>query len=107
MLMGLALAGASGLCMAAGEPDAAQLEQGKLLFQSKAVPACAICHTMQDAGASGTIGANLDELKPKKDRIIKALKEGLGAMPSFAATLSEADMNAVAAYVEHATGADK
>ena len=108
IVMGLALAGVSGICAAAGEaPDAAQLEQGKVLFQSKAVPACAVCHTLQDAGTTGTIGPNLDEIKPDTARVLKAVKEGMGAMPSFAATLSEADMNAVAAYVAHATGANK
>lgn len=96
----------TGACMgvASASPDAATLERGKELFTSKAVPACAICHALADAGAAGAIGPDLDELKPDADRIKKAMKEGIGAMPSFAATMSEEDMNAVAAYVVHATG---
>jgi len=87
--------------------DSAQLERGKTLFTSAAVPACAVCHTLADAGTSGTIGPDLDELKPGMDQIKRVLREGDGAMPSFSATMSEADMNAVAAYVVHATGGAK
>lgn len=90
---------------AMADADPAQLEEGKLLFQSAAAPACAICHTMQDAGATGGIGPDLDELKPDLDRVKKALEEGMGAMPSFADTLTEAQRDAVAAYVVHASGA--
>lgn len=93
--------------VSAAGPDAAQLERGKTLFTSAAVPACAICHTMADAGASGSIGPDMDELKPDAQRVKKALREGMGAMPSFATTLTEEDMNAVAAYVVHASGAAK
>ncbi len=83
--------------------DEAQLARGKELFMSKAVPACAVCHTMADAGSKGAIGPNLDELKPDAARIMKVLNEGMGAMPAFKATLSPADMDAVAAYVVKAT----
>lgn len=105
-LVAALFAGLAQAASAAG-PDAAQLERGKTLFISAAVPACAICHTMADAGSSGSIGPDLDELKPDMERVKKALREGMGAMPSFAATMSEDDMNAVAAYVVHATGATK
>lgn len=83
--------------------DDAKLARGKEVFMSKAVPACAICHTLADAGAAGVIGPNLDELKPDAARIMKVLKEGMGTMPSFAATLSAEDQEAVAAYIVHAT----
>jgi mono/diheme cytochrome c family protein len=94
----------AGASMAAG-PDAAQLEKGKTLFKSGAVPACAVCHTLKDAEAVGTIGPDLDELKPNAQRVKQIMKEGAGAMPSFAATLDDASMDAVAAYVANATGA--
>ena len=83
--------------------DDAQLARGKELFISKAVPACAVCHTMADAGSKGAIGPNLDELKPDAARVIKVLNEGMGAMPAFKPTLSPADMEAVTAYVVKAT----
>ena len=90
----------------AAAPDDAQLETGKTLFLTGAVPACAVCHTLQDAQATGTIGPDLDELKPDAARVKKIMVEGAGAMPSFAATLDDAAMDAISAYVAHATGAD-
>ncbi|MGB3289034.1 MAG: cytochrome c [Burkholderiaceae bacterium] len=96
-----------GLAGSAWAADAAQLERGKTLFVSAAVPACAVCHTLSDAGSTGAIGPDLDELKPDAARIKKVLKEGMGVMPSFASTLDEASMDAIAAYVVHATGGGK
>jgi len=93
----------AGACWASG-PDSQQLEQGKTLFLSGSVPACAICHALQDAGAAGAIGPDLDELKPDAERIKKVLEEGMGVMPSFADSLDEAAMEAIAAYIVHATG---
>jgi len=84
--------------------DAAALERGKILFSTAATPiACAICHTLADAEASGAIGPDLDELKPGKDVVLQVLKEGMGAMPSFAETMNEADMQAVADYIVKVT----
>lgn len=100
---GLALIVASVSCLADQPQNADLLEQGKALFTTKAVPACAICHALADAGATGTIGPDLDELKPDEARIKKALHEGIGVMPSFATTMTEDEMNAVASYVIHAT----
>lgn len=85
-------------------PDAATLEEGKELFLSKAVPACAVCHTLSDAGAAGTIGPDLDEIKPSFDAVKKALYEGLGVMPNFSETLTEEQINAVSGYVSHVAG---
>lgn len=83
--------------------DAAQLEQGKTLFTSSAQPiACSVCHTLKDADAVGTIGPDLDELKPDADRIRKTMMEGMGAMPSFAA-LDEGDREAIITYVVEVT----
>ena len=94
----------AGMLSVASAADADTLARGKALFTGKAVPACAVCHTLADAGAEGSIGPDLDELKPEKSRILKALKEGMGAMPSFAASLSDEDRDAVADYVVSATG---
>jgi len=83
--------------------DTNMLELGRTVFTQKAAPACAICHTLADAGSSGAIGPDLDELKPSKETVLKVLKEGMGVMPSFAETLSQEDMEAVASYVEAVT----
>ncbi len=102
-IVALTLAGAAGPCMADGAADAGMLALGKALFQTQATPACAICHTLADAGAEGAIGPNLDELKPGLEQVRRALKDGVGVMPSFADTLSEDELNAVAEYVVSAS----
>lgn len=86
--------------------DAAELARGKELF-TKIQPACAVCHTLQAAGAEGQVGPVLDELKPDAPRVLRALKAGIGVMPSYAERMSEKDMKAVASFVAHATGAAK
>ena len=84
--------------------DAAELEIGKALFIGGAQPiACSVCHTLDDAGTTGTIGPDLDELQPDADRIRKTMLEGMGAMPSFADTLDESEREAIIKYVIHAT----
>jgi len=60
---------------------------GKNLFVN-AVPACAVCHTLKDAGAEGVVGLILDELKPDASRVGKALRNGLCNMPSYNTILS-------------------
>lgn len=95
------LAGA--LPLGAAAQDAAELELGKKLFSS-AVPACALCHTLKDAGASGSIGPDLDELRPDAARVGAAMRNGIGSMPSFRSNLTEAQLAAVARYVAEASG---
>lgn len=85
--------------------DAAQMALGKKLFTTLAVPACALCHTLKDAGAEGAVGPIFDELKPDAARVAKALRDGLGSMPSYKASLSEVQITALARYVSKASGA--
>ncbi len=87
--------------------DAAQQELGKKLFTQLAVPSCALCHTLKDAGTNGAVGPVLDELQPDAQRVVTALKNGIGSMPSFKNNLSEVQIQALAKYVEKATGAAK
>lgn len=91
--LALALASAGGLACA---DDA-----GRKLFTT-VTPACALCHTLKDAGAKGEVGPSLDELKPDRERVIKALKVGIGQMPAFP-QLTAAEVEALASYVEKAT----
>ena len=99
MLAGLACGTASG-----ADDDAALMALGKTLFTVGAVPPCATCHTLKDAGATGAIGPSFDDLQPAADRVVAALKSGIGAMPSYSASLSEAQMRALARYVAKASG---
>lgn len=104
-LLAAALATAS-LSVGAADDAAAELAEGKLLFTQKAVPACAVCHTLADAGAEGAIGPVLDELKPDAARVAKAVKNGLGQMPAYT-SLSDAQIQAIARYVAKASGGAK
>ena len=63
---------AAGACASAAAADPAELARGKELF-TKIQPACAVCHTLQAAGAEGQVGPVLDELKPDAGRVLRAL----------------------------------
>jgi len=64
---------------------------------------CAGCHTLADAGSTGTIGPNLDDLKPPYDAVVSQVTNGGGGMPAFGDSLSEEQIQDVAAYVTAAT----
>lgn len=84
--------------------DDPQLVEGRVLFTGGATPPCAICHTLKDAAATGMVGPSLDELRPDEDRVVTAVRGGIGAMPSFAASLTETQIRALARYVAKASG---
>jgi mono/diheme cytochrome c family protein len=65
---------------------------------------CGSCHTLTAAGTSGTIGPNLDESKPSKELAMERVRDGRGAMPSFADSLSPEQIEAVAEYVSQNAG---
>ena len=95
------------LALLATEPAAdTQVEQGRLVFTREAQPSCSICHTLADAGSSGLIGPNLDELKPSADRVRNAVTGGVAVMPPFAGILSQEQIDAVARYVAKVTGGE-
>jgi len=79
---------------AAGDPVA-----GKEIFLTVAQPSCSGCHTLSDAGSSGSIGPNLDAASPSYDKVVERVTDGQGVMPSFAGSLSEQQIQDVAAYV--------
>jgi mono/diheme cytochrome c family protein len=73
---------------------------GKSIFAAN----CASCHTLADAGTTGTVGPNLDESRPPKDLVVDRVTNGQGAMPSFKGALDPAQIEAVADYVSTAAG---
>ena len=81
---------------AEGGGDAAA---GKQVFESAG---CVSCHTLSEAGATGTIGPNLDQAQPPAELVIERVTNGQGAMPSFEDSLSEQQIQDVAAYVSSA-----
>jgi cytochrome c553 len=66
--------------------------------------ACGGCHTLADAGTSGTVGPNLDESMPDYELALDRVTNGQGGMPSFSSTLTEQQIADVAAYVSSAAG---
>ena len=74
---------------------------GKQVFESAG---CTACHTLADAGSTGTVGPNLDEAKPPASLVVDRVTNGKGAMPSFKGQLSETQIQDVAAYVSSAAG---
>jgi mono/diheme cytochrome c family protein len=80
---------------AAGDPAA-----GKAVFTAN----CGGCHALADAGTTGAVGPNLDDLKPDEAKVKHQVEVGGGAMPAFKGTLSDADIANVAAYVASVAG---
>jgi mono/diheme cytochrome c family protein len=66
---------------------------------------CASCHSLADAGATGTVGPNLDATQPPYDLVVERVTNGQGGMPSFADSLMEEQIQDVAAYVSSVAGA--
>ena len=87
--------GAETTATAAGDPVA-----GKVVFTAS----CGGCHTLADAGASGSVGPNLDEAKPSVELVSDRVTNGLNGMPSFKGQLEEKQIEDVSAYVSSAAG---
>lgn len=85
---------------ASGGGGATAAPNGKEIFSAN----CASCHTLKDAGASGTVGPNLDQLKPPSAVVSRQVNNGGGAMPAFKGTLTPAEIAAVSKYVASAAG---
>lgn len=78
------------------EPVEGDPEAGKSVFASAA---CGSCHTLEEAGSSGTIGPNLDDTPMNQDAIVRQVTDGGGGMPAFGDQLSEEQIRDVAAFV--------
>jgi mono/diheme cytochrome c family protein len=79
-----------------GDPTA-----GSSVFKSAA---CGSCHTLAAAHATGTVGPNLDQLKPNYRAVTAQVTNGGAQMPSFKQSLSTQKIADVAAYVVKSTG---
>jgi mono/diheme cytochrome c family protein len=86
---------------AAAPTTPADVARGKQVFTSAG---CAACHTLSDAGATGTVGPDLDAAKPSATLVTDRVTNGLGVMPSFAGKLSPEEITDVAAYVSGTAG---
>jgi cytochrome c oxidase subunit 2 len=89
---------------------------GKTLFTEAAQPtACKSCHTLADAGATGTTGPNLDEVVPDlseaeiRESIMDPdanITEGFqpGLMPRYGDSLSPEQVDALVTYLKEVAG---
>jgi uncharacterized membrane protein len=108
-LAGVAAAGVIALAIAlepdgesnAAPPTAAAIARGRTVFASAG---CGGCHTLADAGATGSVGPSLDGARPSRGRVEQVVTTGRGVMPAFRNRLSEAEIGAVAAYVSSVAG---
>jgi mono/diheme cytochrome c family protein len=87
-----------------GGASAAMIAEGKTVFTTN----CGSCHTLAEAGTSGTIGPNLDELKPSESTVEQQVINGGGPMPAFGKEdlLDPEEVKAVATYVSSVAGTE-
>jgi mono/diheme cytochrome c family protein len=82
-------------------PGGGGAANGKQIFQTAG---CANCHTLKDAGSTGTVGPNLDQAKPPKSLVVDRVTNGKNVMPAFKSTLNAQQIQAVADYVSSVAG---
>jgi cytochrome c551 len=85
-----------------GDPKA-----GEIIFVNEG---CGGCHSLKDAGVigniddAGSIGPDLDTVKPSHEQVVEVVTNGKGAMPAFKGDISPKDIQDVAAYVSSVAG---
>jgi mono/diheme cytochrome c family protein len=79
---------------------AAEIKAGMTVFDTT----CASCHTLAAAGSTGTVGPNLDQLKPSAAIVSHQVINGGGGMPAFGSSLSKAQIAAVSLFVSSVAG---
>ncbi len=84
-----------------GGGDEGDAENGEAVFASAG---CGGCHVLSDAGSSGSVGPNLDDLQPSQEQVAAKVRVGGGGMPAFEGQLSDQEIQDVAAYVSSVAG---
>jgi cytochrome c553 len=64
---------------------------------------CGGCHTLAAAKSKGTVGPDLDQLRPDQQTVERQVRQGGVGMPSFAKKLSEIQISQVAQFVSTST----
>jgi cytochrome c553 len=90
-LLALGLAGCGG--------DDRQADGAKVFADA----GCGDCHTLAAADATGTVGPDLDQVRPDVARIVEQVTNGGGAMPAFGDRLSDSAIQDLAEFVSDAT----
>jgi len=94
------VAAVAGTGSANAKPPSQTGTDGKAIFQGN----CSSCHTLKAAGATGTVGPNLDQLKPAQAIVQHQVEVGGGPMPPFKGKLTDAQITAVAKFVADNAG---
>ena len=94
------VAAVAGTGSANAKPPSQTGTDGKAIFQGN----CSSCHTLKAAGATGTVGPNLDQLKPPQAIVQHQVEVGGGPMPPFKGKLTDAQITAVAKFVADNAG---
>ena len=84
-----------------GGGGSGEAPDGEAIF---AEAGCGGCHVLEAAGATGTVGPNLDDAKPSKELVIDRVTNGKGVMPAFKDSYSAEQIAAVADYVSQNAG---
>jgi cytochrome c oxidase subunit II len=99
-----------------GDEGGEEVTDGEQLFTEAAEPtACGSCHTLSEAGTTGTTGPNLDQVLPDlseqqlRQAIVEPeaeIAEGFspGLMPNYGESLSEAQVDGLVQYLEEVSG---
>jgi mono/diheme cytochrome c family protein len=84
--------------------ESALAAEGKTIFTTT----CGTCHALKEAGTSGEVGPNLDELEPDLARVEKQVINGGGPMPAFGkeGLLNSKEVKAVSTYVSSVAGTE-
>jgi cbb3-type cytochrome c oxidase subunit III len=74
---------------------------GEAIFKAAG---CAGCHTLAAAGSTGTVGPNLDQLRPSMSIVVRQVTNGGAVMPAFKGKLTKAQIQAVSKFVSSSAG---
>ena len=65
---------------------------------------CGSCHTLGDAGTTGTVGPNLDESNTGFEEAMEQIAKGGGGMPAYEGRLTDEQIKLLAEYIVEVTG---
>lgn len=82
-------------------PPSSAVGSGAAVFVSAG---CGSCHTLKAAKATGTVGPNLDQVRPSASTVKGFVQSGAGVMPSFVGKLTPVQIALVAGYVARVAG---
>jgi mono/diheme cytochrome c family protein len=92
---------ATGSATTPSSGGSANLAAGKAAWDKAS---CGGCHIMKAANGTGTVGPNLDEVKPDEATVAHQVENGGGAMPPFKGVLTPQEISDVSAYVAQVAG---